>query len=1013
MTAEKAAASERVVRWLHDCVVGSARGDELQVLDKRPSGLFWLGRLAPEERVRSSALGDRAERLDPCAVGMVVRPRSGPPWSFTATVRACAWLQADRGWRKTAPIEVRVPVETRGNGTTRVGEGLLADALGEVVGTRGLGLAVEVVVRTERDGTPEMTICLVNTSPQEHGDLADTNLYETSLRVDGMQTEPFLLDALPDSFRYDRRVPAYGVNCGVKPLGPGEFITTDTVQVPKRRPKFWSVKGAIPDLSFARLATDPLPHLRALVDAYEDWGRATWSEKELGRREREEGWSEEMRREANAEAAQHKLELGRLRDGLKRITSNPNLRRSFCLMNKAMRISARGKYDAWRPFQIGFLLANIASIAEPMTESEVVDIVWFPTGGGKTETYLGLLITAAFFDRLRGKTSGVTGWSRFPLRMLSLQQTQRFASAAAGAELVRRREGIQGDPFSIGFFVGQGATPNRLKLDPKDGEPDVTQPETLQRFKVLLRCPFCDAEGLRIGFDRARWVLEHRCPNQDCPWEPPGLPFYIVDEEIYRFLPTIIVGTLDKAALVAFQAAARGLVGPPWGRCSEPGHGFTYSPRKSKPSGCLVPGCKRPRASLDMPDQMFGPSFRLQDELHLLRDSLGAVDAHYEALLDHLQRQTSETTPKILASSATLAGYSRQADVLYQRNARVFPLQGPTADTGFWISDSADLARMYVAVAPRGVTLEYATDRTVEELQRAVRQLVRAPADTCAEIGIDANLAPAMASLFGVDVVYGNTLRDLDAVSRSLETQIDLRGPLNSAALTGRTMFEEVRQALDRLEDPEESFEDRLHVITASSMMSHGVDLDRLNVMVMLGHPLTTAEFIQATSRVGRRWPGLVFVMHKIGRERDAGILRSFGKYVAQGDRFVEAIPITRRSRRVLERTTAGIELARINLIYEPRSARSLVKIADLRRWLEANGISAESEFDVVAEALHLEEPLDEPLRQTLRDWMEMFFNSLRTPAGQARFASHLCPKPPMMSLRDVEEQVPIRGDLD
>src|SRR5271155_4701980 len=115
-------------------------------------------------------------------------------------------------------------------------------------------------------------------------------------------------------------------------------------------------------------------------------------------------------------------------------------------MNKAMAHASRGKYDAWRPFQFAFLLANLKCLVE--TETEIVDVVWFATGGGKTETYLGLLITAAFLDRLRGKLSGITAWSRFPLRMLSLQQTQRFANALAAAETVRKEHNIAGDPFT-------------------------------------------------------------------------------------------------------------------------------------------------------------------------------------------------------------------------------------------------------------------------------------------------------------------------------------------------------------------------------------------------------------------------------------------------------------------------------------------------------------------------------------------------------------------------------------
>src|SRR5262249_14282378 len=158
------------------------------------------------------------------------------------------------------------------------------------------------------------------------------------------------------------------------------------------------------------------------------------------------------------------------------------------------------------------------------------------------------------------------------------------------------------------------------------------------------------------------------------------------------------------------------------------------------------------------------------DELHLLKDSLGAVDAHYESVLDYLEMLISGRRPKILASSATLTGYEKQVRVLYQRQARVFPVQPPSPAEGFWTKDSVQLPRRLLAVAPRGVTMEYAVDRTVTELQLAIRRLISAPASVCAECGIDAVFAEDLISLYGVNVVYGNTLRDLDAATRSFET---------------------------------------------------------------------------------------------------------------------------------------------------------------------------------------------------------------------------------------------------
>lgn len=665
---------------------------------------------------------------------------------------------------------------------------------------------------------------------------------------------------------------------------------------------------------------------------------------------------------------------------------------------------------------MGFVLANLRSLRFPREESRFADVVWFATGGGKTETYLGIVVTAALLDRLRGKSCGVTAWSRFPLRMLSLQQTQRFADAMAAAEIVRQEAKLGGEPFSVGFLVGDSSTPNRIEVEAPEGKPDPDDPDMPKAFKVLLRCPFCRSEEIEMVFNRRFWRLEHRCARSDgqCFW-PKGeaLPFYIVDEEIYRILPTVVVGTLDKAATISMQAAMRGLVGPPWAQCSVPGHGFAYAPRAKRPKGCLVPGCSADVVALPMAPEFFAPTLRLQDELHLLKDSLGAVDAHYEALLDHLQGVLSGTDSKILGSSATLTGYQKQVEVLYRREARVFPALGPSAGEGFWSSESDELARRFVALAPRGVTVEYAVDRSVEQLQVCLRRLRDAPAAVCAELGIPIACATELMGRYGVDVVYGNTLRDLDATMRSFETQIKVDGNLNYRTLTGRTPFDEVRETLHRLENPEDGFEERIHLIAASAMMSHGVDIDRLNVLAMIGIPLTTAEFIQTSARVGRTYPGLVLVFPKMARERDASVYRSFEHFVRQGDRFVEPVPISRRSRRVLERTIAGLVQARILHVHEQKSGRSLVTIERFREYCGKGGFSKEAESKALIEALGLTDTLDEALREDLVHWFDDFMANLDNPTPGTKWTSELSPTSgPMLSLRDVEEQAPIFGTV-
>jgi hypothetical protein len=999
-------AAEAFVGWLHDRVMAAARGDGLKTLDTEPGGTFWLGRLAPEVTVQNSSLGKRGERLDPCAVGLRVRPEHAGPWTFTVDVGFVTWTRnAASDWVKNDRIERSIPVTVpAATGPYQFGQQeLTADLHAQGMTRHAAGLRVDVESWKDQ---PELVITLVNEGQEKSSAYPDTHLYEATVEVTGLSTLPFELEALPETFRYDRRIPAFGINVGVEATSGG-LRTTDVVVTDRGRPTYGITAAQVPDLTFATLARDPLPEIGKLVTALRAWGEENWSSSAL--EALDDGWTEDMRVEADREAAKFDAEVARLERGLDLLAADPRLLRAFKLANEAIAHAANGRYHGWRAFQLGFLVGAVVGLVEP-ADADTVDTVWFATGGGKTETYLGLLVTSVLYDRLTGKGEGISAWSRFPLRMLSLQQTQRFADALAGAELMRQRERLGGDPIALGFFVGTGGTPNAIPLDPKEGEPDPNDPGMPAEYQVLMRCPFCRSSDITMHFDRARWTLQHRCTNSSCPWKEDGLPFYAVDQEIYRFLPAVVVGTLDKAALLGMQAAMRGFVGAPRGVCSRPGHGYCYSPRRSRPTGCLVPGCRGERRTVTQPRERWAPTLRLQDELHLLRDSLGAVGSHYEAALDHLQEELGGRRAKVVASSATLEGFERQVDVLYQRDGRVFPQPGPSAGRSFWSHETTALARRFVAVAPRGVTMEFVSDRTLTVLQQGVRQLLHDSEQVCREAGIDPRHIDHLLSLYGVNVVYGNTLRDVEAARRSIDTQIPLE--VQAETLTGGTDFDTVRETLRRLEKPEADFQDRLHIIAASSMLSHGVDIERLNTMVMLGIPLTTAEFIQTTARVGRRWPGLVYVLHRIGREREQATFSQFDSYVRQGDRFVEPVPITRRSRRVLSLTISGIVEARRLALHEPRSGQALTTVTRLRSYHQDNGTNQASEAAVLARALGFDGPLDEMLTDDIEGWMHTYFSTLNDPATTVRWPNELSPSGPVMrSLRDVEESAPVVGD--
>ncbi|GLY05013.1 DEAD/DEAH box helicase [Actinoplanes sp. NBRC 101535] len=1014
-------AYERFVRWLDTRVTHEGRGDLLQALDVDPSGVFWLGRLAPESA--AVARSGRERRMDPCAVGARIRLAAPGPWAFRVCVEACGWHRVEAGsggggsdkWAKSEIVTVDVPIDMPAGVERTFG----AEAITTRLRAVGVSATAEIRVTDEswRDGRPEITVELVNTTPEgKQVPRGERYLFQTKLTISGLKTVPFVLESLPDSFRYDRSLDAIGINCGIEKDPKTEtLMTADTIVVERCRPEytFDDTAREVLDLKFDTLAQAPLDSTRQLADAYHRWGDRYWSDHVLDARARQEGWSAEMADYARAEADEYRAEAARIRRGVEILASDATLRRSFTLMNEAMSLAARGKYPDWRPFQLGFILSVLPSLVDGQQEWDTVEIVWFATGGGKTETYLGLLLLAAFHDRLRGKRSGITAWSRFPLRMLSLQQTQRFADALAAGELVRRRHEIKGHPIALGYFIGGTSTPNEIPKQPTEMNPIDVEDDTMPaKFQILSRCSFCAATTVETRFNRREWRLEHRCLNAKCDLAGEPLPLYIVDAEIYRFLPTVVIGTLDKASVIGMQANMRGFVHGPTAWCTREGHGFTYAKRGSRKSGCLVPDCDAPTLPITEEQRSrFAPTFRLQDELHLLRDSLGAVDSHYEAILDGLQRELTGRTSKIIASSATLEGYARQVDTLYSRPGRVFPQAGPTAGQSFWSRETDRLLRRFVAVWPRGVTLEWVSDRTTTILQQSIRDLRENPETLSRDIGIDSQHATDIVNLYGTDVIYGNTVRDVEAARRSMGTQVPIE-PLRVESLTGQTSFTEVRDVLADLINPGTEFNDRIHVVTASSMISHGVDVDRLNIMTVLGVPLTTAEFIQATARVGRTHPGLVYVIHKVGRERDSTVYSHFRAFVEQGDRFVEPVPITRSSRKVLELTTPAAVEARRLFVHEPRSPQQrLTTIQLLREYVNLTGLSPEAEVDAIASILGVRDT-EYLLREDLEtDLIDGYFAKLQEYGLGLKWPSELLNRRPMLSLRDVEAQIPISDD--
>ncbi|MRG96408.1 DISARM system helicase DrmA [Polyangium spumosum] len=599
---------------------------------------------------------------------------------------------------------------------------------------------------------------------------------------------------------------------------------------------------------------------------------------------------------------------------------------------------ASGKFvPKWRPFQLAFLLMNVAAQVEPTSdERDWVDLIFFPTGGGKTEAYLGL---AAFTLVLRRLThpgigsAGVTVLMRYTLRLLTLDQLERAAALICALELRRRKDPQKLGPqrFSIGLWVGKSATPNRFGTDQDHDES--TALNRVKKFREdpkknpspipLDRCPWCgesfhqDTFELKPDFkapDRLRVVCTGKCEFRWQKDHPEGIPILAVDDEIYRELPCFLIATVDKFAGLPWVGKTGLLLGKNVTHHNQLGF---YGPAEMPPTA-------RP-----LPEPLLPPDLIIQDELHLISGPLGTMVGLYETAIDHLTtRQIGEkrVRPKIVASTATVRRAQAQIRALFGRSeVEVFPPPGPNRRTSFFaetVPTTKANARQYVGLSAPGRSQKVLLMRTYIALLSAAQR-------TFLE---DPKAADPYMTLVG----YFNSLRELGGSQRIVEEEVRarlMRASLRHRAgetsahfvdrkiafecveLTSRRTTDEVKEAKERLEQVhfEKSKKHApVDVALASNMISVGVDIQRLGLMVVCGQPKTTAEYIQATSRVGRdaKRPGLVVTLLNAHKPRDRSHFEHFAAYHQSFYRGVEATSITPFSPRAVDRGIAGLVVA-------------------------------------------------------------------------------------------------------
>ena len=589
------------------------------------------------------------------------------------------------------------------------------------------------------------------------------------------------------------------------------------------------------------------------------------------------GIPEELRDAAELNLARCREACDRMGDGAETLAQDDGAWQAFVLANAAMdrqaRYGAKGERSrplTWRPFQLAYMLLVLPGLVRPdRVDRGCLDLLWFPTGGGKTEAYLALTAFQIFLRRVvnegRRDRGGVDVLMRYTLRLLTVQQFQRAASLVCACDAIRAERGDLGDArISLGLYVGADATPNRVgdALEALAEEHGGQRPRSTPR--QLLDCPVCGNELLPASYEAAAdgSGIEIRCRADDCETAGHPLPVLTVDDFIYQSPPSLIIGTIDKFAQLPRRRDLRTLFGL---------------------DGGLRPG------------------LIIQDELHLISGPLGSMAGLYETVID-LVCTDGDVRPKVIGSTATIGQAGRQVRALFDRDVLQFPPSGFEArDSFFAVRDDGGPDRVYVGLSSAGRSPKFALQSTAAALLQVAGHRRDAGAATDA-------LDP-----FWTAVLYFNSLRELGGAHVLVQDDI----PRHMAFLAGRTGGErreleadtvelssrvasrDLPEYLGQLGVPLAGADDDpfvalpRDVVLASNMISVGVDVSRLGLMLVNGQPKSTAEYIQASSRVGRGLHGLVVTLYNAGRPRDVSHFEHFGVYHGALYRNVEATSVT------------------------------------------------------------------------------------------------------------------------
>jgi len=684
------------------------------------------------------------------------------------------------------------------------------------------------------------------------------------------------------------------------------------------------------------------------------------------------------------------------------------------------------KNRSWRPFQLAFVLLSIPSMADPLHKDRTnpveadADLLWFPTGGGKTEAYLGVAAFTMAIRRLQGdlggydSSRGLAVIMRYTLRLLTLQQFQRATTLLCSMEVLRREAEAEGNaslgttPFTIGLWVGNKVTPGTTKLsdtairnirNPDRWDAGASSPAQ------FTSCPWCGSEiqpGRDVEVDKQVLRTTIYCGDRRSRCEfskgkssklpHPGLPAVVVDEEIYHRPPSMMIATVDKFALMAWRGEARTLFGRATQEC--PRHGLLWP--EADCTGNHQKKASLPKTETKTMKPIRPPDLIIQDEFHLISGPLGTMVGLYETAVDKLATwviDDAKIRPKIVASTATVRKAQEQVNNVFTRRVCIFPQYGLDVEDNFFSVQrpiEEKPGRRYLGICSPGSSRPAMLIRIYSALLTASQELF--------------NHFGKIADPYMTAVGYFNSLRELGGMRRLTEDDVQTRAyrvqmsmverpglaqrsVSTISELTSRVSSLEIPKSLDQLEvefkaefDPAEgkyvtrwdAGENRaVDIVLATNMLSVGVDVNRLGLMVVNGQPKGTAEYIQATSRVGRVFPGLVCSVLTWARPRDLSHYETFEHYHATFYKHVEAQSVTPFSPRAMDRGLTGTLLSVMRLEHDdfnPNSGAGALDRTDRNDVTDAINILANRAWEV-ADDISAKNLAVKELKERVDEW--------------------------------------------